>query len=293
MKRTMSLLLCLLLLVCTLSPAVQAAATQTVTVYSDPNVYAYISNCGDCLDQYEATVGQPVTVISFSQDCDILFDHWEVTGLELTEEEKRSDPLTFIMPDNPVTISVETAPYPYVNPFTDVKETDWFYMELMRAYRFNIVNGVTETTFAPQAPCTRAQMVAMVLRPLLIDDREPEGVLPFTDVDPNAWYYDEICIAYEMGLVTGKSETTFDPNGTVTRAEVVTMIYRTMGMPTPAGKPFPFTDVPADAYYYDAVYAAHYHNLVEGVTPTQFAPYQTCTRAQATAILSRLFVMHT
>ena len=294
MKRTISVVLCLLLLVGLLPPTVQAAATHTVSVYSsDPNMYGFVRKGGDAQDQSEEQVGDVVVVSTYSLDRDIIFDHWEAEGLELTEEQKYTDPLVFTMPDNPVSITVESIPYPYVNPFTDVKETDWFYMELMRAYRYHIVNGVTETTFAPQAPCTRAQLVAMVLRPLLIDEPNPEGPVPFTDVDPNAWYYDLVCVAYEMGVITGKSETCFDPNGLVTRAEAVTMIYRTMGMPTPDGEKLPFTDVPEDAYYYKAVYTAYYHDLVEGVTPTRFAPYQICTRAQTMAMMSRLFDMFT
>ena len=294
MKRTISFMLCLLLLVGILPPTVQAAAAHTVSVYStDPNIYVFINKEGNTPDQSEEKVGDVVVVSTYSLDCDIVFDHWEVEGLELTEEEKQSDPLVFTMPDNPVNITAISAPYPYVNPFTDVKETDWFYMEVMRAYRFEIVNGVSETIFAPQAPCTRAQLVAMVLRPLLIDEPGPVEPVPFTDVDPNAWYYDLVCIAYEMGIITGKSETCFDPNGVVTRAEAVTMIYRTMGMPTPEGREFPFTDVPEDAYFYEAVYSAYYHNLVDGVSSTRFAPYQICTRAQTTAMISRLFVMFT
>ena len=110
--------------------------------------------------------------------------------------------------------------------------------------------------------------------------------LPFTDVKSGNWFYDAVKYAYEQGLMTGTSATTFAPNGTMNRAMIVTVLYRLEKSPavTDASK---FTDVPAGQWYSDAVDWAAANKIVNGYDETTFGPMNAVTREQMAAILFR------
>lgn len=110
--------------------------------------------------------------------------------------------------------------------------------------------------------------------------------LPFTDVKSGNWFYDAVKYAYEQGLMTGTSATTFAPNGTMNRAMIVTVLYRLEKSPavTSASK---FTDVPAGQWYSDAVAWAAANKIVNGYDETTFGPMNAVTREQMAAILFR------
>ena len=112
---------------------------------------------------------------------------------------------------------------------------------------------------------------------------------PFTDVTEADWFYDEVQYVYENGLMIGDSDTTFGPNGTTTRAQVVTILYRLEGEPDLSGENlgYPYEDVPADIWYTDAVYWARLNGVVLGYSDTQFAPDDPITREQLAAMLYR------
>ena len=111
-------------------------------------------------------------------------------------------------------------------------------------------------------------------------------VNPFTDVSEDAYNYQAILWAYASGITGGMTETTFAPNATCTRAQIVTFLHRAQGSPA-AHSSVSFTDVPADAYYADAVAWAAEEGITGGVTATTFAPNATCTRAQVVTFLYR------
>lgn len=104
--------------------------------------------------------------------------------------------------------------------------------------------------------------------------------LPFTDVSEDAWYYDAVAYAYENGLFTGTSATTFAPELTMSRAMFVQVLYSMAGKPEVTGD-VKFTDVDSDAWYYDAVVWAYQNGLAAGTSATTFAPYADVTREQA------------
>lgn len=110
--------------------------------------------------------------------------------------------------------------------------------------------------------------------------------LPFTDVKSGNWFYDAVKYAYEQGLMTGTSATTFAPNGTMNRAMIVTVLYRLekSSAVTGASK---FTDVPAGQWYSDAVAWAAANKIVNGYDETTFGPMNAVTREQMAAILFR------
>ena len=106
------------------------------------------------------------------------------------------------------------------------------------------------------------------------------AVNPFTDVSTGAYYYDAVLWAVESGVTNGTTATTFSPNVTVTRAQMVTFLWRAHGSPRATGSN-PFTDVNAGAYYYDAVLWAVANGITNGTTATTFSPNAPVTRAQA------------
>ena len=112
------------------------------------------------------------------------------------------------------------------------------------------------------------------------------GKLPFTDVRESDWFYDDVVFAYENGLFSGTSDTTFSPNTSMTRAMLVTVLYRLEGQPAVNGRSG-FSDVQYNGYYEDAVTWAADNGIVNGTSTTMFSPNANVTREQMAAILYR------
>ena len=110
---------------------------------------------------------------------------------------------------------------------------------------------------------------------------------PFTDVTAGDYFYDAVVWAANQGIALGDSATTFRPNGTCARAEIVTFLWRAAGSPEPAGTGTSFQDVPENAYYYKAVLWAAENGIVKGTTETEFGANAACTRAQVVTFLYR------
>ncbi len=121
---------------------------------------------------------------------------------------------------------------------------------------------------------------------ITIVEEEPEIILPFEDVVESAWYYEGVKFMYANGLMNGVSKTEFDPMGNVTRAMMVTVLWRAAGCPK-AEAAATFTDVAADAWYAEAVAWAQEEGIVLGITETEFAPERNVTREQIATILWR------
>ena len=109
---------------------------------------------------------------------------------------------------------------------------------------------------------------------------------PFDDAGRGDWFYDSVVYVYENGLMDGVSDTLFDPDGTVTRAQFVTMLWRLDGEPS-VNYALPFTDVSSGEWYAEAVRWAAGEGIVNGVSETEFAPNAAVTREQLAAILHR------
>ena len=110
--------------------------------------------------------------------------------------------------------------------------------------------------------------------------------LPFTDVRESDWFYEDVAFAYENGLFAGTSDTTFSPNASMTRAMLVTVLYRLEGQPAVNGRSG-FSDVQYNGYYEDAVTWAADNGIVNGTSTTTFSPNANVTREQMAAILYR------
>ena len=112
------------------------------------------------------------------------------------------------------------------------------------------------------------------------------GKLPFTDVRESDWFYEDVAFAYENGLFAGTSDTTFSPNASMTRAMLVTVLYRLEGQPAVNGRSG-FSDVQYNGYYEDAVTWAADNGIVNGTSTSTFSPNVNVTREQMAAILYR------
>lgn len=110
----------------------------------------------------------------------------------------------------------------------------------------------------------------------------------FVDVDINDYYYNAVLWANENGITKGTSSTAFSPDANCTRGQVVTFLWRAVGSPTPQATTMPFVDIPADAYYYDAVLWAVENGITKGTSATKFSPDAICTRSQVVTFLWRV-----
>ena len=171
-------------------------------------------------------------------------------------------------------------------PFRDVAEGAYYYYAVIWAYENNVTKGIGNDMFGPDNSCTRAEIVTFLYRAAGSPAIGKDVVNPFTDVAKDSFYYDAVLWAVENNITIGTSETTFDPNAVCTRAEIVTFLWRANGSKlTPIATRF--ADVPADAFYADAVAWAAQEGITTGYNTTTFAPDATCTRAQAVTLLFR------
>ena len=170
------------------------------------------------------------------------------------------------------------------NPFTDVVDDAYYADAVIWAEGEGITSGTTATTFSPNTPCTRAQIVTFLWRSQ--ESPAADTLNPFTDVAADAYYANAVLWAVENGITKGTSDTTFSPNATCTRAQIVTFLWRSQESPA-ADTVNPFTDVAADSYCADAVLWAIEQGVTKGTTATTFSPSADCTRAQTVTFLWR------
>ena len=175
---------------------------------------------------------------------------------------------------------------PVENPFEDVQEGSFYYEAVLWAAENNIVSGLNDTHFGPDAGCTRAQAVTFLWR--AAGRPAPQSTEnPFGDVKAGSYYYDAVLWAVENGIVYGESDTRFAPEKTCTRGQIVTFLYRFKNKPQVADGTNIFTDLEEGAYYYDAVLWAVENDITSGIGNNRFAPEKTCTRGQIVTFLYR------
>ena len=171
------------------------------------------------------------------------------------------------------------------NTFVDVKSDAYYYDAVLWAAQNGITGGKDDTHFAPNETCTRAQAVTFLWR--AAGSPAPKSTVnPFVDMKPGAYYYDAVLWAVENGITKGTTDTTFSPNATCSRAQIVTFLWRSQKSPA-AGTVNPFTDVAAGTYYNNAVLWAVKNGITGGTTATTFSPNNNCTRAQIVTFLYR------
>ena len=170
-------------------------------------------------------------------------------------------------------------------PFTDVAEGAYYADAVAWAIQNKVTSGVSATTFAPNASCTRGQMVTFLWK--AAGSPEPKSLTTaFTDVKSGAYYEKAVAWAVENKVTTGTSATTFSPDATVTRGQSVTFLWKANNSPAAEGTSA-FTDVAAGVYYAPAVAWAVEKGVTSGMSATTFAPNSDCTRAQIVTFLYR------
>ncbi len=174
---------------------------------------------------------------------------------------------------------------PQTGVFVDVATGSYYEDAVDWAVENGITQGTDDTHFAPDGICTRAQAVAFLWR-AAGSPKLKTRTMPFTDVPAGSYYYDAVLWAVENGIAKGTSDTTFSPNMTCSRAQIVTFLWRSEKSPA-AGTANPFADVKSTAYYADAVLWAVKEDITKGTTNTTFSPDADCTRAQIVTFLWR------
>ena len=208
-------------------------------------------------------------------------------GKALALTDKGSGKYTFVMPAGKVTVkAVFMDDNTMLNFFTDVHAEDYYYDAVLWAAQKGITGGMSDTLFAPNAACPRAQIVTFLWR--TAGSPEPSALSSFNDVPSDKYYAKAVAWAVENGITVGTTAATFSPDDICTRAHGVTFLYRAAKATASVGASA-FTDVADSAYYADAVKWATEQGITKGISSTLFGPDETCTRAQIVTFLYRLY----
>ena len=236
------------------------------------------TNGGSAISKVSKTSGTTVDLTGYTPTRDgYTFDGW-YSNRELTIK------VTSIKLTSNTTIYAKWTAKSDMS-FTDVADKAYYRDAVEWAVENGITKGTTATTFSPNATCTRAQAVTFLWR--TAGSPKPETrTMPFTDVPVGSYYYDAVLWAVENGITEGTSDTTFSPDATCSRAQIVAFLWRSEKSPA-AGTANPFADVKSTAYYADAVLWAVENDITKGTTNTTFSPDADCTRAQIVTFLWR------
>lgn len=171
-------------------------------------------------------------------------------------------------------------------PFVDVPENAWYRGDVEYVWENGLMLGVSADKFAPNQNMTRAMFAQVLYR--MEGCPDVSGLtMPFTDINKNHWAYDAVLWAYNAGVTVGTSDTTFSPNKDITRAQLVTMLYRYEGKPAVSGT-IDFIDAAAiQPSYVDAIKWATANKIVNGYDDGTFRPNDFASRAHMAAILAR------
>ena len=268
---------------------VKWTANPPAPSYDDPDpTYAVSAPAAEngkiAVSPKNASAGSTVT-ITVKPDSGYVLETISVTdknGNDLKLTDKGNGKYTFTMPASKVEIKATfMEDNSVLNFFYDVPNDAYYYEAVKWAAENGITGGVGNSLFAPNQPCTRAQIVTFLWR--AAGSPVVNYLMPFTEVDEGAYYAEAVRWAASTGIVTGLTETTFGTDSVCTRAQAAAMIYRCAQA---QGKGFtgawmfhlPFTDVPEWAY--ESVAWCYMNGVTTGVNETAFAPSNDCTRAQ-------------
>lgn len=218
-------------------------------------------------------------------------------------------------------------------PFTDIPNDAWYFGDVKNVYLGNLMNGISETEFAPLNNVTRAEFATLLGRLIKLTNEKLENIvnifkiktkktnsyyvpssyliqksrtnqMKFTDVNKEAWYYNDIVDAYEYGLINGKSESIFDPDANITRAEIATLVVRICNLfleklnyiLTRTNKrkititeiDCDFIDVTEKDWFYSAIKTVYSLGIMSGKGNNYFDPNTFTTRAETAVIINRL-----
>ena len=191
----------------------------------------------------------------------------------------------FVMPASKVSVEANFVKSAVSTGFADVPANAFFADAVKWAVDKGVTNGLTETMFGPYEPCTRGQIITFLWR--AAGSPEPKTAVSFIDVPAGSYYAKAVAWAIENGITNGMTETTFAPDATCTRGQGVTFLYR--ALKGSVGAASSFVDVPANAFYADAVGWAVSGKVTDGTSNTTFSPDDNCTRGQIVTFLYRAY----
>ena len=206
-------------------------------------------------------------------------------GNELTLTDKGDGRYTFTMPARRVEIKASFVKSVEVSPFADVAIDAYYYEAVKWAVKNGITDGVGNDRFAPEQPCTRAQVVTFLWR--AAGSPVVNYAMDLSDVAEDAYYGEAVRWALSEGITTGTGESSFSPDATCTRAQAVTFLARALNA-NASGKA-EFGDVPTDSYFAEAVAWAAANGVTEGVGGGLFGSDNSCTRGQIVTFLYRAY----
>ena len=235
-----------------------------------------------------ASKGDTVTV-TVKSDSGYVLETISVTdknGNDLKLTNKGNGKYTFTMPGSKVTVSASfMEDNSLLNFFYDVPNDAYYYEAVKWAVENGITGGVGNSLFAPNQPCTRAQIVTFLWR--AAGSPEPKNMSNFSDVPADSYYAKAVAWAVENGVTTGTGDGKFSPDATCTRAQSVTFLFRA-SKASANGAPA-FSDVAATAYYAEAVKWATDNGITNGIGDNLFGSDNDCTRAQIVTFLYRMY----
>ena len=261
-------------------PYVPGAPTYPATAPAAPNGTVTVSPAN-------ASKGANVTVTVKPNE------GYELGSLAVKDANGNVLPLTdlgngkfgFVMPASKVSVEAEFVKSAVSTGFADVPANAFFADAVKWAVENGVTNGLTETMFGPYEPCTRGQIITFLWR--AAGSPEPKTAVSFADVPAGSYYAKAVAWAIENGITNGLTETTFAPDATCTRGQGVTFLYR--ALKGSAGATSSFADVPANAFYADAVGWAVSGKVTDGTSNTTFSPDDNCTRGQIVTFLYRAY----
>ena len=198
--------------------------------------------------------------------------------------------LSIFAVSNDVSVISQPPAPSWLNPFIDIKSSDWFYSSVEYVFVNGIMQGTSATTFSPNENVTRAMLVTMLYR----IENEPiaTGTNPFSDVGANEWYTNSVIWAASNGIVEGYPNGVFAPNASLTREQIATILYRyavKKGLDASnRADLFAYTDRnKISDWAVDAMQWANAAEIINGRTATTLAPNGTATRAEVAAMIMR------
>ncbi len=270
--------------------------TGTVRITVSPATYsvtvAEAEHGSVSSNRRSASYGQTVTLTAAPEDGCVLETLTVTTrsGKEIALTDLGGGKYSFRMPGSRVTVAASFAEDNSVlNFFVDVPNDTFYYDAVKWAAENGITAGADALHFAPDRPCTRAEIAAFLWR--AAGSPELERAADFADVDPDAYYAEAVAWAAENGVVLGTG-TGFEPDRVCTRTEAVAMIYREIqrrggGFTGAWMFRLPFTDTVDWAY--EPTAWCYMHGITEGVSETEFGSNDPCTRAHIVTFLWRAF----
>lgn len=288
-------------------PSSWAGKTKTFTPVEWKNVGTIVWDAGDgdygkgrygdALVKKVTLIGIDGQTIEYSIDAECPIKHTPSGATLLGYSESKNGSVTFKKDTSSLKIEGLKNYYAiYSNSgststtktFSDVKNDAYYKKSVDWAVEKGITLGTSNgTTFSPNDPCTRAQMVLFLYRLAGSPEvQENAKIKEFKDVKSGASYEKALNWALSKGITAGTSKTTFGPNESCTRAQMAQFLYRMKGTPKVSGKNS-FIDVSNEAYYSAAVEWLKEAGITSGTTATTYSPKSICTRAQMVTFLYR------